>query len=253
MNQLIRNKERISDKVVKVIEVQILEGSLKPGDQLPSERDLAADMGVSRPTIREAIKTLVTKGLLHTRHGGGTIVTDQLDSSFADSWQEMLFKHPNIQDDILDFREMLEGQAAYLAATRATDADLHNLEQAYIAVNKAYADGELIEMVGADVKFHQAVAEASHNVLIGHLSAILLKLINNHVTRNLKYLNARPKDRMHLEAQHLDIWSAIKNRSPEKALEVSREHIKYVKKSMKASAEEHERFQSAIRRRGGVE
>ena len=119
-------------------------------------------------------------------------------------------------------------------------------------MNKAYADGELIEMVGADVKFHQAVAEASHNVLIGHLSAILLKLINNHVTRNLKYLNARPKDRMHLEAQHLDIWSAIKNRSPEKALEVSREHIKYVKKSMKASAEEHERFQSAIRRRGGV-
>lgn len=250
MREFIRDKERISDKVVKVIEVQILEGSLRPGDQLPSERDLALELGVSRPTIREAIKTLVTKGLLQTRHGGGTVVTDKLDSSFTDSWQEMLFKHPNIQDDILDFRDMLEGQAACFAAQRATDADLENLEKAYIKVSKAYADGELSEMVNADVEFHQAIAEASHNVLIGHLSATLLKLINSHVTRNLKYLNARPRDRMHLEAQHLGIWSAIRNRLPEKALEVSREHIKYVKESMKASAEEFERIQSAIRRKG---
>ena len=227
MNQLFRHKERISDRVISEIEVQILEGSLKPGDQLPSERELAMEMGVSRPTIREAINTLCTKGLLQTRHGGGTVVTD-----------------------ILDFRDMLESQAACLAAERATEADLENLEKAYIKVSKAYADGELLEMVTADVEFHQTIAEASHNVLIGHLSATLLKLINSHVTKNLKYLNNRPKDKMRLEAQHLGIWNAIKNRQPQKALEISREHIEYVKVSMAASAKEFERMQSAIRRTG---
>jgi len=249
MTELIRDKECLSDKVVKVLEVQILEGSLKPGDQLLSERDLALEMGVSRPSVREAIKTLVTKGLLQTRHGGRSVVTDKLDSSFADSWQEMLFKHPNIQDDILDFRDMLEGQAAYFAAQRATDADLQNLEKAYVKLSKAYADGELEKMVEADVQFHQGIAEASHNVLIGHLSATLLKLINSHVTRNLKYLCDQPKGRIEIESQHLDIWMAIKNRMPEKALEVSSKHIGYVKESIKASAEEFARTQSAIRRK----
>lgn len=250
MIKIIKGAERISDKVVKILEVQILEGSLKSGDQLPSERDLAMELGVSRPSVREAIQSLVTKGMLQTRHGGRTIVTDKLASSFIDSWQDMLLQHPNIQVDILDFRDMLEGQAAYFASNRATEVDLYNLDLAYSNVSKAYAVCELKEMVKADVAFHQTIAEASHNVLIIHLSATLLKLINEHVTSNLKYLNGRLKDRSQLEDQHLAIWTAIKNRMPEKALEASKRHIHFVKESMKASAEEQERTEIAIRRKG---
>ena len=249
MTKIIKNSERISDKVVTSLEVRILEGSLKPGDQLPSERDLSLELGVSRPSVREAIQSLVTKGMLQTRHGGRTVVTDKLASSFVDSWQDMLIKHPNIQADILDFRDMLEGQAAYFASDRATEVDLQNLEQAYNNVSKAYAVCELKEMVEADVAFHQTIAEASHNVLIIHLSATLLKLIDEHVTRNLKYLNGRLKDRSQLEDQHLAIWTAIKDRMPEKALEASKRHIHFVKESMKASAEEQERIESANRRK----
>jgi len=249
MTKIIKNTERISDKVVTNLEVRILEGSLKPGDQLSSERDLALELGVSRPSVREAIQSLVTKGMLQTRHGGRTVVTDKLASSFVDSWQDMLIKHPNIQADILDFRDMLEGQAAYFASLRATEVDLHNLEQAHSNISKAYAVCELKEMVAADVAFHQTIAEASHNVLIIHLSATLLKLINEHVTRNLKYLNGRLKDRSQLEDQHLAILTAIKNRMPEKALEASKRHIHFVKESMKASAEEQERIESANRRK----
>ncbi len=249
MTKIIKNTERISDKVVTSLEVRILEGSLKPGDQLPSERDLSLELGVSRPSVREAIQSLVTKGMLQTRHGGRTVVTDKLASSFVDSWQDMLIKHPNIQADILDFRDMLEGQAAYFASDRATEVDLQNLEQAYNNVSKAYAVCELKEMVEADVAFHQTIAEASHNVLIIHLSATLLKLIDEHVTRNLKYLNGRLKDRSQLEDQHLAIWTAIKDRMPEKALEASKRHIHFVKESMKASAEEQERIESANRRK----
>lgn len=249
MNPLIQNNSRISDKVVEILELRILEGSLKPGDTLPSERDLAMTLGVSRPSLREAIRALVSKGMLQTKHGGRTRVTDKLDSSFADNWQEMLFKHPNIQADMLEFRDMLEGQAAYYAAQRATDIDMLNLEVAYKKVSMAYDTHELRQMVDADVAFHQAVAEASHNVLIGHLSATLLRLIDQHVTQSLNYLNTRPKNRSQLEDQHQAIWLAIKSRNPEEAMKASKTHIEFVKANMKASAEEQDRIESSLRRK----
>ena len=116
--------QRLSDTIAHELERRILEGALKPGDRLQPERELAAELGVSRPSLREAIQKLVSKGLLHSRQGGGTYVTDRLDAGFIDPWQDMLRQHPNIQADLLEFRGMLECEAASLAARRATEADL---------------------------------------------------------------------------------------------------------------------------------
>ena len=79
---------RISDAVAIELERRILEGSLKPGARLTPERDLCVELGVSRPSLREAIQKLVSKGMLVTRHGGGTYVTDRLDAPFVDPWRE---------------------------------------------------------------------------------------------------------------------------------------------------------------------
>src|SRR5664279_2747973 len=122
---------RLADTVAGELEKRILEGSLKPGDLLPSERDLATELGVSRPSLREAIQKLVSKGLLTTRHGFGTRVTDQLEAHFVDPWQAMLKGHPMLHRDLLEFRQMLEGQAAYLAAERALDVDIQRLDAVY--------------------------------------------------------------------------------------------------------------------------
>src|SRR5512135_112555 len=99
MTQNRRAATRLADVVAGDLEARILEGSLKPGDQLPSERRLAVELGVSRPSLREAIQKLVSKGLLSTRHGGGTMVTDRMQAAFADPWQEMLHGHPALQAD----------------------------------------------------------------------------------------------------------------------------------------------------------
>ncbi len=248
MSKIIQSDVRISDRVVKILEVQILEGSLKPGEALPSERDLAIEIGVSRPTIREAIRTLVSRGMLTTRHGGRTVVTDKLDATFIDSWQEMLFNHPNIQHDLLEFRHILEGQAAFLAAQRATEIDLVRLDLAYRKLEEAYAKDDLKECINTDVAFHQVIAEASHNVLIGHLSASLLRLINGHVTKNLDFLHARPSQWQVLEKQHHAIWQAIRNHDPEAASLAATSHIEFVIENMKADSEINERMQSAMRR-----
>ena len=75
---------RVSDAVATTLEQRILEGSLKPGDRLPAERELAAELGVSRPSLREAIQKLASKGLLRSQQGGGTYVTGALQAGFLD-------------------------------------------------------------------------------------------------------------------------------------------------------------------------
>ena len=118
---------RISDAIASTLEQRILEGSLRPGDRLPPERELATELGVSRPSLREAIQKLASKGMVRSRQGGGTYITGALEASFFDPWQAMMGKHPQLREDLLEFRRMLEGQAAELAAQRATEADLQRL------------------------------------------------------------------------------------------------------------------------------
>jgi GntR family transcriptional repressor for pyruvate dehydrogenase complex len=250
MNQRLAAVTRVSDAIAAQLETRILEGSLKPGDRLPGERDLSAELGVSRPSLREAIHKLVNKGLLATRHGGGTYVTDRMLAPFVDPWQEMLSGHPGLQDDLLEFRHMLEGQAAFLAAERATDADLARLDAAYAALGAAYASDDMAACVEADVAFHQTIAEATHNVLIGHLISSLLRVIHGHVEGNLEHLHARPKSWNQLESQHRAIWSAIREHKPEPAARAARAHIEFVRQSMADKAKEEDRRLSALRRLG---
>ncbi len=241
---------RLSDIVATDLETRILEGSLKPGDKLGSERDLALELGVSRPSLREAIQKLVAKGLLTTRHGGGTHVTDRLEAHFVDPWQQMLSGHPALQRDLLEFRQMLEGQAAYLAAERATEADIARLDAVYAGLDRVYANDDLTACIDNDVAFHQAIAEAAHNVLIGHLSASLMKVIHGDVARNLEHLHVRPQRWNSLQEQHRAIWLAIRERRPDDAARAAREHIDFVRKSMADNAQEDERRNSALRRLG---
>ncbi len=241
---------RVSDAVAGELELRILEGSMKPGQRLPPERELSVTMGVSRPSLREAIQKLTSKGLLVSRHGGGTFVTDRLDTPFIDPWQEMLSGHPMLQSDLLEFRHMLEGQAAQLAAERATGADIARLDAAFATLADAYVGRNLVVCVDADVAFHQAVAEASHNVLIGHLSASLLRLIHGHIARNLEHMHARPLRWEQLHTQHEAIWRAVRDHKPDAAAQTAREHVEFVRQNMIDSARDEERRQSALRRLG---
>jgi GntR family transcriptional repressor for pyruvate dehydrogenase complex len=248
MNQRRPVATRIADTVASDLETRILEGSLKPGDRLPSERDLAAEFGVSRPALREAIQKLASKGLLITRHGVPTVVTDQLESTFADPWQEMLKGHPNLQSDMLEFRHMLEGEAASLAAERATDADIQRIDAAYAALESTYASNDLKANIERDVAFHKAVAEASHNAMIGHLTSSLLRVIHGHVSGNLVHLHARPTQWDQIKAQHRAIWESIRAHDAESASRSARAHIDFVRASMVETAKAEDRRHSALRR-----
>jgi len=239
---------RISDAVAASLEKRILEGSLKPGDRLPPERELAAELGVSRPSLREAIQKLASKGMLQSRQGGGTYVTNRLESTFLDPWQEMLGAHPTLREDLLEFRRMLEGQAAEWAAERATDEDLTRLTQAFDAMNDAFEADDLDRRSSADITFHQAIGEATHNALIGHLSAALLRLMQDNIRFNLGELSGIPAATTLLKSQHAAIHTAILERRPAAARAAAETHIDFVRETLAQSLRSAARRESATRR-----
>jgi GntR family transcriptional repressor for pyruvate dehydrogenase complex len=239
---------RISDAVASSLERRILEGSLKPGDRLPPERELSIELGVSRPSLREAIQKLASKGMVQSRQGGGTYVTDRLESTFFDPWQDMMGAHPNLREDLLEFRRMLEGQAAEWAAERATEADLTRLDQTFEALARSFAGDDLDVRSKADIAFHQAVGEASHNVLLGHLSAALLRLMHDNIRLNLGELKSIPAAGTLLKSQHTAIHDAIRERKPQAARAAAETHIDFVRETLAQSLRSAARRETAERR-----
>jgi GntR family transcriptional repressor for pyruvate dehydrogenase complex len=239
---------RISDAVASTLERRILEGSLKAGDRLPPERELSIELGVSRPSLREAIQKLASKGMLTSRQGGGTYVTDALESTFFDPWQDMIGSYPNLREDMLEFRRMLEGQAAEWAAERATDADLQRLDQSFQTLQAAFESDDTTRRSDADIAFHQAVGDAAHNVLLGHLSAALLRLMHDNIRLNLGELKLVPAASRLLMSQHGAIHSAVRDRKPQAARSAAETHIDFVRETLAQTLRSVARRETAERR-----
>ncbi len=239
---------RISDAIAATLERRILEGSLRPGDRLPPERELAAELGVSRPSLREAIQKLASKGMVQSRQGGGTFVTDALESSFSDPWQDMMGKHPNLREDMLEFRRMLEGQAAEWAAERATEADLQRLEHSFGALKSAFESDNTDQRSDADIAFHQAIGDAAHNVLIGHLSGALLRMMHDNIRLNLGELKGVPAASRLLMSQHEAIYNAVRESKPQAARAAAETHIDFVRETLAQTLRSVARRETAERR-----
>ena len=242
---------RLSDAIASSLERRILEGSLKPGDRLPPERELAIELGVSRPSLREAIQKLASKGMVQSRQGGGTYVTDRLESSFFDPWQDMMGAHPNLlREDLLEFRRMLEGQAAEWAAERATEADLERIGKAFDDLCRAFDGADMERRSACDIAFHQAISEASHNALIGHLASAMLRLMHDNIRLNLGELKNVPAAADLLKSQHQSLFDAIREKRPAAARAAAQTHIDFVQETLAQSLRSAARRESAARRLG---
>jgi len=242
------NVPRLADAIVEQLEAQILEGVLKPGSRLPAERTLAEQFGVSRPSLREAIQKLTARGLLTSRQGGGTYVTDRLETAFSDPWEQLINQNAGLQDDVLEFRRAMEGTVASVAARRATDADLERLQGLIATLEQAYEQGDLAAQSAADVAFHQAVAEASHNTLFAHLISSLLHMLHKHIEENISNLFASGPVAGELLEQHMAVCRAIVARDPEAARRAAEAHIDFVASTMAQFKDEKERRERALRR-----
>lgn len=223
---------RVSDAVASELENRILEGSLKPGHRLAPERELAQELGVSRSSLREAIQKLVSRGMLESRQGEGTFVTSRLESGFLDPWEIMVDSHASVREDLLEFRHMLEARAAECASVRASEADRERLKKSFRILEVAFEHDDLDKQVEADLAFHQAIAEASHNAIIGHMTSSLLRLMRDHIRKNLSELMRLPAAREKLRAQHAAVLNGILEGQASDARRAATEHIDFVRQSL---------------------
>ena len=125
---------RLSDDIMEQLEAMIFDGRLLAGQKLLSERALAEQFEVSRPSVREAIQKLEAKGLVDRKQGGGTYVKPRLNELITDPLLQMLYDKPELQFDLLEFRHALEGMAAYYAALRGQPEDFLALKNALNAL-----------------------------------------------------------------------------------------------------------------------
>lgn len=224
-----RLNDRLPDQLARRLERAIVTRDLRPGERLPAERAWAAELGVSRAALREALRLLAERGLVVQRHGAGSFVAERPDERRADPWTQLLQRQPLMQADLLEFREMLEIRCAELAARRADAADLARLAERHAAVAAAYAGADRAEQVRADVAFHRAIADATGNTVFSYLVATLLELLHEHVQLSIADLAPDSAEAHALAAQHQALWQALQARDPEAAGDAARRHIGFVR------------------------
>lgn len=203
--------DSIAQTILKMIEI---ENRFSIGDKLPNENELAKELGVSRSTLREAIKILTTNGVLEIKRGKGTFVTNNTIIESGD-----IGEIASGLDDLFEMRLMFEPDCAYYAAQRATDEEIAIICKYGEAVEKKILSGE--DRTYEEQKFHESIANATHNSFVKQFMPIIFNAIKKGVVVMQKDKDVS-KDNMQDDRL---IMEFIKKRNPEGARTAMRLHI----------------------------
>jgi GntR family transcriptional repressor for pyruvate dehydrogenase complex len=214
-------RNKVYEEVAKQIERLILE-RLQPGDKLPSERELAEMLQVSRSSIRDAIRSLELTGLVEPRQGAGTIVRELSAQSLVNPFANALKRRQELVSELLDFRKMLEPPLAARAATHASPDEISEMEEILQRQEATLSHGEA--SIAEDAEFHYSIALASGNSVVLKVLDILMDLLRETRERSLQ-LKGRPQRSL---AGHRRILAAIKRHDAEAAKDAMRRHIEDV-------------------------
>lgn len=224
--------EKLSNSVVRQIEQLVLRGILRPGERLPSERDLADKLGVSRPSLRDAIADLSDRGLLVSRAGSGVFVAEVLGSAFSPALTQLFSTHDEAVFDYLSFRRDMEGLAAERAATFGSETDLKLIDTICGKMELAHQKRDPSDEAQLDAEFHMAIIEASHNVIMLHMLRSMFELLLQGVFYNRQVMFKNRMTRDQLLDQHRAINAAIQARDPEAARRAVAAHLAYVEQAL---------------------
>ncbi|MEZ5750629.1 MAG: FCD domain-containing protein [Paracoccaceae bacterium] len=235
-------QEKLSHGVVRQIEQLILRGLLRPGERLPPERELAERMGVSRPSLREAIAELQERGLLVSRAGAGVFVAEMLGSAFSEALTKLFATHEEAVFDYVSFRRDLEGMSAERAARYGSETDLKVIDTVFNKMVAAHAKRNPADEAELDAEFHLAIIEASHNIIMLHMMRAMFDLLRAGVFYNRQQMFRQRSTRDQLLEQHRAINAAIQARDSDGARHAAEAHMSYVETTLSdlRKADRHE-------------
>ncbi len=223
--------ERLYERIIEQIEQRIVSGELKVGDQLPPERELAEQFGVSRTAVREAVKALREKGLVEVQPGRGTFITDGTSRAVRHSFGLLArIGGPDNSRNLVEVREILEPEIAALAAARATDEQINSLRQAVETMDASLENAD--RFIEADLDFHLTLAEATQNFLIPTLVDSVIELLRQERKNVFLYADGgAARGQYH----HKRILKAVAAHDPERARVAMRAHLEQVRRDTEAS------------------
>lgn len=222
----------VYEKVIAELKKGILHGDLKPGDKLPSERELAAMLGVSRTSLREALRLLEVSGVVSIRHGQGIFIANNDPDEYMKKFISHIFVDEKKIEELFQIRRIIETQAAVWACQNGTDEQLkeiYNLvhETIYILENSLKGDF-LVVLAKQDGKFHRLLAEAANNSVLENIMDNLLDLLADSRARAAT-IQGRPKKSL---KEHLKIAEALVLRDQEMAKKAMLEHLEGVERDV---------------------
>jgi GntR family transcriptional regulator, transcriptional repressor for pyruvate dehydrogenase complex len=218
--------ERVADKVAKQLKKAISDGLLKVGDRLPPERELAEKMGVSRPSVREALQKLEVIGMVQTVHGGGTVVRNITEREVQTPFEAVIGLDKHKVVELTEVRACLETWAARQAAVVRTEPELDLIRTYLERMEKDLESGKI--QAESDVSFHTAIAAATHNTIFLHLVQSIFQLIAFSIRIYREEVFLAADDQQTIFRHHLSVYNAIRNCDAVAAEEAMSEHLQFI-------------------------
>ena len=224
------SRRKIYEEIVEQLRELISTGTFNPGDKLPSERDMAQMLGVSRASVREAVVALQAMGVLDVKPGEGTFVSASMNSEMIEPLALVLSVERNPLAQLMEVRRILEAEAAALAAQRATEQDRLKMVE---VLNNMKATAERHEQgVEFDLFFHFAIAEATKNPLLRRIIKTLDNMMHQTFLVDRTEMYSNPKTAERILNEHQVILDAILAGDPAAAREGMLQHLKHVESGL---------------------
>jgi GntR family transcriptional repressor for pyruvate dehydrogenase complex len=220
---------KVYEQVIEQIKEMIVNGTLKKGDKLPSERELSLTLNISRASIREALRSLEIIGLVQSRQGEGNFISDNFDNLLLEPLS-MIFMLNNCDSlEILELREAIEMETAVLATDKVKEQDIEELSEIADKIKTCVNEGERVKY---DKEFHYKIAKISNNVLIINILNTLSSLMDRFIQDAREKILTAVENKDIINEQHEEIIFAMKNKDRELARIAMKQHIQLIKDNL---------------------
>ena len=227
MSTPIRNPKAY-DQVIEVIKDKIKKGKIKKGDKLPSEREMAESLGLSRASVREALRALEVIGLIESIQGAGNYIRTNFDNSLIEPLSLMFMLQESSVKEMYDLRETLELQCVKLSARYIEENELGLLTAILNRMYLAKTEEESLEL---DIEFHYLIAKTSRNMLLINVLEVLSQLMDEFIRKSRMQILHEGNTRENLLEIHENLLRALNCREEAKASQAMKEHFDLIRKA----------------------
>lgn len=220
---------KVYEQVMEQIKAMIVDGTLKKGDKLPTERELVEMLQVSRTSVREAMRAMEIIGLIECKQGGGNFVRDNFENNLFEPLSIMFMLEKGDTKEIIELRKIIEVETVVLAADRITEEELESIGNIIEDLKNSTNEESAVKI---DKRFHYEIAKASKNSLIISILNAISSLIDAYIKNARTKILAEGDNKVLLSSQHEKVYIALKKHDSAEAAEAMRQHLDFANKYM---------------------